>query len=587
MASTRRAGRWCCTMASTLPAAWVIVFGVYALLVWATFLFGRVVRGIGVGLFAAALVTFSGLTLNWATSFMPHVFEAALAAESPVRRSWSAAYARRAGGESRRGGCSQGLVLGFRDRRTAADRGCAGRGAVALGTTARAPDAAGGGRRDARGVRGRRDPDRLPDVLQSSNDRRRPALAVMIWRNTGCTRSALVGADSWMRRPAFRSNAHSRSAHSSRSADAGATPCASGCSTSSATGILIVPGRLRRAAQRPPMALGAHGRGLPRAAAGVLLLFLSQRALRPVLLRGPRSPWWAPRSSCTNWRSGAANVGSALGGLLAATMLVDTAITAITRRRVQTRSIAVSAAVERLRAEHSKLLVFVRAELPQQAVDPGSEPILWWGEPVMQALYWYNVYGFPSDVVVARDLGARDTALARRFPEWYAVLLTVRPAPPGGESGSIEAKQLESEESRSRRVSASQYTTRRVWTGSGGPRSHCCVPRVAASFVEYCLHSLAPRGGPIPSTLPVTRITTADRMPVATRVGSWMAERRTGRETGRPRDRRRFFWLPHRAASPSVPRTRRHAGSGRRRHATSVVSQSGARPRDATIRGAC
>ena len=35
---------------------------------------------------------------------------------------------------------------------------------------------------------------------------------------------------------------------------------------------------------------------------------------------------------------------------------------------------------------------------------------------------------------------------ARRFPEWYAVLLTVRPAPPGGEPWLIEANPLESRE---------------------------------------------------------------------------------------------------------------------------------------------
>jgi len=134
--------------------------------------------------------------------------------------------------------------------------------------------------------------------------------------------------------------------------------------------------------------------------------------------------------------------GVALAAVLVATMLVDTGIMAVGRRR-ESQGWALSAnVVERLRADHPKLLVFVHSELPQQAADPGTEPIHWWGEPAMQPLYWYNVYRFPSDVVVARDLGPRDSVLSRQFPGRYEVMLSVLPGPNAGDPWVVNAKPL-------------------------------------------------------------------------------------------------------------------------------------------------
>lgn len=124
-------------------------------------------------------------------------------------------------------------------------------------------------------------------------------------------------------------------------------------------------------------------------------------------------------------------MGTALGILLVAAMLGDSVIAVENRPREFQQWTASSEIVERLRVEHPRLLVFVHSELPQPAANP-ELPIRWWGEPGMQPLYWYDVYGFPSDVIVARDLGARDSVLSRRFPGRYEVELSVLPGPPGG-----------------------------------------------------------------------------------------------------------------------------------------------------------
>jgi len=429
------------SMASTLPGAWVIVFGVYALLVWATYLFGRVVAGSRVGLFAAALVTFSGLTLNWATSFMPHVFEAALALiagtlmvgseRSPRRRrigAWALA----------------GLVLGF----AIAVRPLTGVAlAAALWLWVRlrqrpAPRAALAATLAA--CAGGAIPiafllyynlQTTGAVLRFGYDLAEHGLHALGFGRRGFVEYTPTGV------PVERTFAFGPLLALRYAGD----NLRVGLFDFFTTGILIVPlayVALRSGVQWRWRRIAAF---LVLPAAYFFYFFHNERSDRfyfeifPFAMVGAA---FLVHALAQRRR----NVGIALGGLLAATMLVDTAITALTRRRLQARAIAVSAAVERLRAEHSKLLVFVRAELPQQAADPGSEPILWWGEPVMQTLYWYNVYGFPSDVVVARDLGARDAALARRFPDRFAVLLTVRRAPPGSEPWLIEAKQLESRE---------------------------------------------------------------------------------------------------------------------------------------------
>lgn len=133
-------------------------------------------------------------------------------------------------------------------------------------------------------------------------------------------------------------------------------------------------------------------------------------------------------------------LGVAMIGLLVATMLVDTGMMFVRRRDNYKQWTESSAIVERLRADHPKLLVFVHSELPQQQANAGDEPVRWWGEPGMQPLYWYDVYGFPSDVIVARDLGPRDSVLSRRFPGRYEVELSVRPGPPGGVPWVFAAK---------------------------------------------------------------------------------------------------------------------------------------------------
>jgi hypothetical protein len=425
--------------ASTLPQAWVIVFGAYVLLVWATYLFGRVVAGSRVGLFAAVLVTFSGLTLNWATSFMPHVFEAALAliagslmvggVRAPRRRriaAWALA------------GLVLGLAIAVRPL-----TGVALAAALWLWVLLRerpAPRAAVGATLAAcaGGV--------IPiaflmyynlqttgAVLRFGYDLAEHGLHALGFGRRGFVEYTTTGV------PVERTFTFGPLLALRYAGD----NLRVGLFDFFTTGVLIVPVTY--------VALRSGVRWRWRRIAAFLVLplayffyfFHNERSDRfyfeifPFAMVGTA---FLVHGLAKRRRS----VGIALGGLLAASMLVDTAITALKRRGVQTRSIAVSAAVERLRAEHSKLLVFVRTDLPQQAADPGSEPILWWGEPVIQYLYWYNVYGFPSDVVVARDLGALDTALARRFPERYAVLLTIRQAPPGGEPWLIEAKQLDS-----------------------------------------------------------------------------------------------------------------------------------------------
>ena len=429
------------SMASTLPAAWVVVFGVYALLVLATYAFGRVVAGSRVGLFAAALVTFSGLTLNWATSFMPHVLEAALALIAGTLMVGSARATRR---WRLAAWALAGLVLGF----AIAVRpltGVALAAALWLWVLLRerpAPRAAVAATLAAcaGGV--------IPiaflmhynlqttgAVLRFGYDLAEHGLHALGFGRRGFVEYTTTGV------PVERAFTFSPLLALRYAGD----NLRVGLFDFFTTGILIVP--IAYVALRS----GVQWRWRRIAAFLVLPLayffyfFHNERSDRfyfeifPFAMVGAA---FLVHAVAQRRRS----VGIALGGLFAATMLVDTAITAIRRPGLQTRSVAVSAAVERLRAQHSKLLVFVRADLPQQAADPGSEPILWWGEPVLQYLYWYNVYGFPSDVVVARDLGARDSELARRFPEWYAVLLTVRPAPPGGEPWLIEANPLESRE---------------------------------------------------------------------------------------------------------------------------------------------
>jgi hypothetical protein len=118
--------------------------------------------------------------------------------------------------------------------------------------------------------------------------------------------------------------------------------------------------------------------------------------------------------------------GILLGALLLATLLVDSVVDSILRRREFAPLMASQAVVEQLRAKHPKLLVFVRSQIPEPPPDTTSEFIQLWGDPAMVQLYGYNVYDFPSDVVVVRDLGERDTVAAARFPGRYNVLLSVR-----------------------------------------------------------------------------------------------------------------------------------------------------------------
>jgi hypothetical protein len=99
-------------------------------------------------------------------------------------------------------------------------------------------------------------------------------------------------------------------------------------------------------------------------------------------------------------------------GLLLATMLVGTVMKAIDRRQEYESRNSFAEAVERARTEHSRLLVFVRDRFPGPT------------EPFLEALYWYNIEDFPSNVIVARDLGEPNCMLTQRFPDHFAVLVS-------------------------------------------------------------------------------------------------------------------------------------------------------------------
>jgi hypothetical protein len=65
-------------------------------------------------------------------------------------------------------------------------------------------------------------------------------------------------------------------------------------------------------------------------------------------------------------------------------------------------------AVERLRREHGRLLVFV------QETDQAKQRLF---TPGFYRLFMLNDRGFESDVLVARDLGAANETLIQRFPD--------------------------------------------------------------------------------------------------------------------------------------------------------------------------
>ena len=67
------------SLAPSFRAAWFLLFGVYVLMVGATYAFGRAVAGARTGLLAAILVSIAPAVLDLSTTFYSHVFEAALA----------------------------------------------------------------------------------------------------------------------------------------------------------------------------------------------------------------------------------------------------------------------------------------------------------------------------------------------------------------------------------------------------------------------------------------------------------------------------------------------------------------------------
>jgi hypothetical protein len=72
-------------------------------------------------------------------------------------------------------------------------------------------------------------------------------------------------------------------------------------------------------------------------------------------------------------------------------------------------------AVDSARQAHGKVLVFI----------PESEarPRIFW------KMYWYNATDFLGDVIVARDLGARNEILTRRFGDHVPVRLEWQRSP--------------------------------------------------------------------------------------------------------------------------------------------------------------
>jgi hypothetical protein len=413
------------SLASSLRSSWVLLFGTYAAILGATFAFGRAVAGPRTGILAAALLAVNGFFLNISTQFLPHVFGAslALAAGTCMVVTIHAPAARRTAGWA-----AAGLLMGF---------------AVAV--------------RPLTGV----------------------TLAASLWL--------------WVllrQRPSFRSAALATGAACAGGLIPAALLMYYNLETTGALGRFGYD-----LAEHGLHAFGFGIRGfveytnagVPTERAVPFGLVDALKNVRENLYAGLLDAWpamlvfpiafLAARAGVT-WRrlplaafailpvahffyfyhfdadrfyfellpfamvatafliDGLARrrpaLGVAITALLVATMLVDTGVVISERRDYYKRWTESSAIVERLRAQHPKLLVFVHSDLPQPAADPDGAPVRWWGEPGMQPLYWYNVYGFPSDVIVARDLGPRDSVLSRLFPGRYEVELSVRPAPPGG-----------------------------------------------------------------------------------------------------------------------------------------------------------
>jgi hypothetical protein len=425
------------SLASNLRESWLLLFAVHVLLIAATYAFGRMVSSPRVGALSAGLVALSGFTLSLSTSFVPHVFEAALAllagclmvgsADAPAGRraiAWALA----------------GLLLGF----AIAVRPLTG---IALAATLW-----------------------LWVLLRSRSSVRSAAVATAVAGVGAVVPLAFLMDFNRATTGSLLRFGYDVAEHGLHALGFGMR----GFVEYTASGVPTE----RVTAFGPVVALRYARENLSAA----LIDFWPTVLIAPILYLASRAKleWrWRPIAAFAVvpaayffyfYHYGADRFyfellpfamvatgflvegltqrqrgkGIAVGALLVATMLVDTGVMGISRRRDDQHWTLSSDVVERLRAEHPKLLVFVHSELAQQAADPGSAPIQWWGEPGMQPLYWYNVYGFPSDVVVARDLGRADTVLAQRFPGRYSVVLSILQGPPGGAPWLFDVRQLES-----------------------------------------------------------------------------------------------------------------------------------------------
>ena len=428
------------SIASSLSASWLLLFAVYGLLVGTTYVFGRVVAGARVGLLAAVLVTASAPILDFSTTFFTHVFEAALGliaaslmvgrvGASPGRRTWAWALA--------------GLTLGF----AVAVRPLTG---LALAATLwfwvllrERPTLRAATATTLAACAGAVAPvvfvlyynlETTGSALRFGYDVAEHGLHALGFGMRGFVEYAAMGVPV---EHAYQFGPLVAVKNLRETVRAGLTDFFSAT-------ILIVP--IAYAAWRA----GVRWRWRPLGAFVVLPLAYgfyfyhssgSDRFYVEILPFALVGSAYLLHGLARRHRT----AGAVLAGLLATTMIVDAASDIRSRRRDYTRLTASQTVVERLRVDHQKLLVFVRSTLPQPPGDTIS--LRWWGEPAMAPLFGYDVFDFPSDVVVVRDLGDRDTLAAQRFPGRYNVLLSVRLGANGGYPSVIEAREFDPGES--------------------------------------------------------------------------------------------------------------------------------------------
>jgi hypothetical protein len=410
------------SLAPSLRAGWFLLFGVYVLMVGATYAFGRAVAGARTGLLAAILVSIAPAVLDLSTTFYSHVFEAALAliAGTLMVSSVNAPHGRRIVAWM-----LAGLTLGF----ATIVRPLTG---VALAASLWLWVL----------LRGRPTPRGATAATLAACAGAIAPLVFLLYYNVATTGAPLrfgydvaqhgLHAMGFGRRGFVEYNAigvpieHAFAFGPMLAVRFLRQNLSTALAYSFSPSALVVP--IAFVAWR----VGVRWRWLPVGAFAVLPLayafYFYNRGNGTDRFYFELLPFAAVGTAFLIHRLARRHrtAGILLGALLVATLLVDSVVDSILRRREFAPLMASQAVVEQLRTKHPKLLVFVRSQIPEPPPDTTSEFIQLWGDPAMVQLYGYNVYDFPSDVVVVRDLGERDTVAAARFPGRYNVLLSVR-----------------------------------------------------------------------------------------------------------------------------------------------------------------